>query len=229
MSKSFTSTSSKSSTSTKSNNKYVPPSQRHSVGNMQSKNNNNNNNIQSPSSFNLNKRQTKAEEFNLNEKIGVFPTLGETLKPSSNAASVIATNKMNFASVAKYVDKTVKEEKVVEVQPGWVHIRKYNGKTEYKYGAQKNDHSLEWYILHEDAFIDKNFVKSIIARLQYAQDYENESLGDLSEYYDFPSIQEKLEADAPKGYHHRRPKRPTNINNTSDSELSYVSDDNNKN
>jgi hypothetical protein len=209
MSKSFTSTISKSS-STKSNNKYVPPSQRYNSGS---------------SSFTLNKRQTKAEEFNLNEKIGVFPTLGETIKLSATS-TVGITNKMNFASVAKYVEKTSKEEeKVVEVQPGWVHIRKHNGKIEYKYGAQKHDPSLEWYFVQEDAFIDKNFVKSIIARLQYAQDYENVTLGDLSAYYDFPNIQEKLEADAPKGYHHRRPKRPTNINNNSDSELSYVSDD----
>lgn len=192
----------------------------------------NNNNIP-PSplpSFTLNKRKIKTEEFNLNEKIDVFPTLGETFKPSSTAAAaaIAGTNKMNFASVAKYVDTSVKEEKVVEVQPGWVHIRKHNGKIEYKYGAQKHDPSLEWYFVQEDAFIDKNFIKSIIARLQYAQDYENESLGDLSAYYDFPNIQEKLEADAPRGYHHRRPKPQPNLYNISDSELSYVSDDNNK-
>ena len=186
---------------------------------------NNNNNIPPPS-FTLNKRKIKTEEFNLNEKIDVFPTLGETFKPSSNTAAIAGTNKMNFASVAKYVDTSVKEEKVVEVQPGWVHIRKHNGKIEYKYGSQKHDPSLEWYFVQEDAFIDKNFIKSIIARLQYAQDYENESLGDLSEYYDLPNIQEKLEADVPRGYHHRRPKPLMKLYNKSDSELSYVSDDN---
>lgn len=221
MSKSITMTSIKSTSST--NNKYVPPSQR-----------NNNNNVPPQSSFTLNKRQAKAEEFNLNDKINVFPTLGETIKPSSNAAAaaIAGINKMNFASVAKHVDKSIKEEeKIVEVQPGWVHIRKHKGKIEYKYGAQKHDPSLEWYFIQEDAFIDKNFIKSIIARLQIAQDYENESLGDLSAYYDFPNIQEKLEADAPRGYFTRRSKRPTNLNNNSDSELSlsYVSDDNNKN
>jgi len=91
-------------------------------------------------------------------------------------------------------NKEEEEKEKDKVRPGWVHIRKHNGEIQYKYGKER----LNWYL--EKAFIRETFkherliLKYKIAREQWDRDRENDYLGDLSPYYNEPTIKEKLDS-----------------------------------
>jgi hypothetical protein len=107
-----------------------------------------------------------------------FPTLNETIKSSSTA-------KFNFSAAAKKINNPVLELER-EVPPGWVHIRRHQGKIEYKYGLPvKKISEDEAYYAEEMA--DRRFnncmLKYRLAREQYDIDRDIERLGDLSIHY----------------------------------------------
>ena len=91
-------------------------------------------------------------------------------------------------------NKEEEQEEKDKVRPGWVHIRKHNGEIQYKNGKER----LNWYL--EKAFIRETFkherliLKYKIAREQWDRDRENDYLGDLSPYYNEPTIKEKLDS-----------------------------------
>jgi len=91
-------------------------------------------------------------------------------------------------------NKEKEEKEQDKVRPGWVLIRKHDGKIQYKYGKER----INWYL--EKSFIRETFkherliLKYKIAREQWDRDRENDYLGDLSPYYNEPTIKEKLDS-----------------------------------
>jgi len=88
-----------------------------------------------------------------------------------------------------------KEEKEQDkVRPGWVLIRKHDGKIQYKYGKERINWYLEKSFIRETFKHDRLILKYKIAREQWDRDRENDYLGDLSPYYNEPTIKEKLDS-----------------------------------
>ena len=82
------------------------------------------------------------------------------------------------------------------MKPGWVYIRKNNGAIQYKYGEPilwENRNHLE------DIKLGNILFKYRIAREQYERDMDVERLGDLSEYYRQPTLDEIYENDVENG------------------------------
>lgn len=166
-------------------NKYVPPSQRNNIVP---------NNIVPNKKFGeIPKRVIvkKSPEFSLNDT-SLFPSLEVSINKNKSAKG----NVMSFAAAAKY-EEPKKEEKISEYKPGWVYIRKNKGIIEYKYVPQ--DHKimmeqLKIQLKYEEAH-DLSGLKSLLARLQWDRDKENITLGDLSPFYNTPSIEEQLYED----------------------------------
>ena len=126
------------------------------------------------------KKTALKKEFSIEQT--AFPSLGETINKTRGTP-------LSFSSVAakKIV---VPEVKIVDVLPGWVHIRKYNGVIQYKYGKevlQKDDGA--------DEILGRVILKNRIAREQYDRDVDIERLGDLSEFYDQLPLAELFEND----------------------------------
>ena len=146
-------------------NKYLPPSQRSQKKEILPKKN---------TVISLNDTQ-------------LFPTLNVSAK----------TNGMSFASVAKYEEPKV-EIKVNPYNPGWVYIRrKVDSKhiIEYKYEPQLSTElmaQLAQELKYEEAQHLRS-LKSRIQRLQWEQDRENSRLGDLSPFFNAPTIKEELD------------------------------------
>ena len=96
---------------------------------------------------------------------------------------------------AKQEEQEEKEEKEQDkVRPGWVLIRKHDGKIQYKYGKERINWYLEKSFIRETFKHDRLILKYKIAREQWDRDRENDYLGDLSPYYNEPTIKEKLDS-----------------------------------
>jgi hypothetical protein len=108
-----------------------------------------------------------------------FPSLNETI-PSNN------NNNHSFSAAAKKIINPV-PELVREVAPGWVHIRRQGGKFEYKYGLPVKKTTD---LLAAERF-NKCMLKYRLAREQYDIDRDVERLGDLSIYFNTPTLAEK--------------------------------------
>lgn len=76
------------------------------------------------------------------------------------------------------------------VPPGWVYIRRHNGLIEYKYGPTDSARYSCDSTLAEDARIGRLLVKYRLANAQYERDNDVLRLGDYSEYYNQPTLQE---------------------------------------
>ena len=81
-----------------------------------------------------------------------------------------------------------------KVRPGWVLIRKHDGKIQYKYGKERINWYLEKSFIRETFKHDRLILKYKIAREQWDRNRENDYLGDLSPYYNEPTIKEKLDS-----------------------------------
>jgi hypothetical protein len=112
----------------------------------------------------------------------LFPTLASTLKTIK-----IKDHSISFSSAAAKKSADKEEVKKPEVAPGWVHIRKHKGIIQYKYGAPV---PFKDYTEQEDIFVCNALFKYRLAREQYARDMDVARLGDLSEYYDEPTLAE---------------------------------------
>lgn len=112
-----------------------------------------------------------------------FPSLGETLKKSQTHGTPIS-----FSSAA--AKKTAPPPVIIipDVLPGWVHIRKYQGQIQYKYGKPiiRSDEEYE----REEQISSRIILKNRIAREEYDRTRDIERLGDLSEFYDQPTLEE---------------------------------------
>jgi len=148
----------------RNNNAYVPPNKR-----------------EKPTASPRTEKKELKKEFSTNNPL-LFPTLGETIQKSSQACPIIS-----FSSAAAKKIEAPPPPIKSEVAPGWVHIRKHNGIIQYKYGPEilKKDYTEE-----EDKFICDALLKYRFERQQYENDMDVERLGDLSDYYDEPTLVE---------------------------------------
>ena len=170
--------------------KYVPPSQRNSP--LAKK-------VELPKkgverAHEIPKRfsEKKSPEFSLNDT-SLFPTLEVS---NSNNKLTKSNVIMSFAAAAKY-EEPKKEVVISEYKPGWVYIRKNKGVIEYKYIPQDHKTMMEHLKnqLKYEETQDLRTLKSLISRLQWDQDKQNITLGDLSPFHNSISIEERLYED----------------------------------
>ena len=165
--------------------KYVPPSQRNSP--LPKK-------VDLPKRDEIPKRAgvKKSPEFSLNDT-SLFPTLEVSNGNHKSAKSNVI---MSFAAAAKY-EEPKKEVIISEYKPGWVYIRKNKGVIEYKYIPQDHKTMMEHLKnqLKYEETQDLRSLKSLLARLQWEQDKQNITLGDLSPFHNSISIEERLYED----------------------------------
>jgi len=153
----------------------------------------------------------KSPEFSLNDT-SLFPTL-----EVSSANKSAKRNVMSFAAAAKY-EEPKKEVVISEYKPGWVYIRKNKGVIEYKYIPQDHKTMMEHLKnqLKYEETQDLRSLKSLLARLQWEQDKQNITLGDLSPFHNSISIEERLYED----YMYDSENADTNISLEYDTSLS---------
>jgi hypothetical protein len=145
---------------------YIPPNKRKT--------------IQKTTPFTSAEKKEPKKEFSTNN-LELFPTLCETMKHSNNYNKAISFSSM--ASKKVEVPVEIKSD----ILPGWIHIRKHNGITQYKYGAiiPRIDTTEQ-----DDKYISKIIYNYRMSRQQYERDMDIERLGDLSEYYNAPTLAE---------------------------------------
>lgn len=130
------------------------------------------------------KKKEPKKEFSLNNP-ELFPSLGESLRNSK------LNKPMSFSSAAaKKIAQPISAK--AEVAPGWVHIRKLNGKIQYKYGEPVPRFD---YAQHEEMVLGNILFNYRMAAQQYERDMDVLRLGDLSEYYGEPTLAEIHEAN----------------------------------
>jgi hypothetical protein len=138
------------------------------------------------------KKNAPKKEFALEPS--AFPSLGETTKTPTNRGTPIS-----FSSAAAKKTATAPPVETVNIAdnilPGWVYIRRSrDGEIQYKYGTPK-------YPLAEkeraaDEITSRIILKNRIAREQYDRNVNIERLGDLSEFYGQPTLDEMYEKGA---------------------------------
>ena len=186
------------------NNKYTPPAKRNNGESQPSPQ------TQTPhatpwnkmSTFNKSavteKKQPK-KEFALTTN--AFPTLGETItngagKPLMSFSSVTSKsiNKNNAAMSAE--EEEAKAKATSDLLSGWVYIRKNQetGQVQYR-GGLSDEYLMKRFKAENEDFLKtgKIVTKYLIERLQYERDMDVERLGDLSEYFNSPTVNELLE------------------------------------
>ena len=127
------------------------------------------------------KRELK-KEFAIDA--AAFPTLGDTIKKTKTSGTPIS-----FSSAAAKKVETPKEVQI-DVLPGWVHIRRTEGKIQYKYGKPVERIDDEERI---DQIMNRIILKNRIEREEYDRSRDIECLGDLSEFYGQPTLAEIYE------------------------------------
>jgi hypothetical protein len=153
------------------NSTHVPPSKTHKYSNVP-----------------LTKKKEPKKEFSLHANDNsAFPSLSQT----SNASNVRVT--LSFANATKNKINSVNEVIATDSKPGWVHIRKNNGKIEYKYGK-----STRRYPCSDDNFenrLNHTIFNIRLLKEQYERDNDIIRLGDLSEYYGEKTLHEMFEEE----------------------------------
>ena len=121
------------------------------------------------------KKKEPQKVFSLDNAL--FPSLGENY--TTNSA-------LSFSSAAA---KKIEQPKIIkaDVAPGWVHIRRRNGKTEYKYGIPVPIFDNRE---REEIIFNNMLFKIRMEEQQYERDMDVLRLGDLSEYYGEPTLAE---------------------------------------
>ena len=151
------------------------------------------------------------KEFSLTD---LFPTLGETIQKntststSRSTSTSTSTSTNNFSNIASKKNTTItaaandpskKENDTSALLPGWVYIRKnkQNHQIEYKYVEPPTHYISEklQQIEKENQQLGNVLFKYRIERQQYLRDIDIERLGDLSEFYGLPTLDEMYEND----------------------------------
>ena len=163
------------STNSNSNNKYIPPN-KPSLKTFKVPASTSTSN-----SLNLTKKSAPQKVFSLTP--AEFPGL------ATPKTSCVQPSK-SFANAAKTVLPRVGQAPSTnEVPPGWVHIRKRNGRIEYKEGPPSNRYPV--YDDNDDYLINEWLFNHRVAQLQYERDIDVLCRGDLSEYYGLPTVYEQ--------------------------------------
>jgi hypothetical protein len=122
------------------------------------------------------------KEFSLQPE--AFPTLSGTTtrKPP-----------LSFAQAAQNTPAKRATNNTAVLLPGWLYIRRAKGMIEYKSGppSQKAAHDDEAEA-EADNRLGRLLVKYRLAKEQYTRDNDVMRLGDLSEYYNTPTLQEQF-------------------------------------
>jgi hypothetical protein len=128
----------------------------------------------------LTKKTALKKEFSIDTNSADFPSINETIKRNENH------QQYSFSSAAA---KKIAVPEVIkaDVEPGWVHIRKYNNTIQYKYGLPvvKPDDTYR-----ADTILGNCLFKYRLEKAQYERDMDVARLGDLSEYYGEPPLAE---------------------------------------
>jgi len=136
-----------------------------------------------------NYKNSKNSKNNKNKKSKVFLTFLDKEK------EIEEREKKEKEKEREAEQEEEKEEKEQDkVRPGWVLIRKHDGKIQYKYGKERINWYLEKSFIRETFKHDRLILKYKIAREQWDRNRENDYLGDLSPYYNEPTIKEKLDS-----------------------------------
>ena len=131
------------------------------------------------------KKTALKKEFAI--EANAFPSLGETIKSSNNRGTPISFSSAAAKKVA------LPSVEIIDVLPGWVHIRRHNGEIQYKYGKMKYPSMEDEERANE--LLSRIILKNRIAREQYDRNIHIERLGDLSEFYGQPSLADMYETD----------------------------------
>ena len=152
------------------------------------------------------KNSEPIKEFSLTD---LFPTLGETIQKNTSTTSTTTTSTSTnkFSNIASKKNTTItgandpskKENDTSALLPGWVYIRKnkQNHQIEYKYVEPSTHYISEklQQIEKENQQLGNVLFKYRIERQQYLRDIDIERLGDLSEFYGLPTLDEMYEND----------------------------------
>jgi hypothetical protein len=131
------------------------------------------------------KKTALKKEFAI--EASAFPSLGDTIKTSTNRGTPIS---FSSAAAKKVAPPSVE---IIDVLPGWVHLRRHAGQIQYKYGEMKYLSAADEE--RADEIRSRIILKNRIAREEYDRNVNIERLGDLSEYYGQPSLAEMYETD----------------------------------
>jgi len=149
-----------------SNKKYVPPHY-------------------ATKSFPIAEKKSLKKEFILQPE--AFPALTGLSQPTSHPI-------LSFAQAAQTTKetKTVKETELF--LPGWLYLRRKNGKIEYKSGPTNPQRYPSLETAEEaDNRLSRLLLKYRLAREQYVRDNDVLHLGDYSEYYNIKTLQEQFD------------------------------------
>ena len=117
--------------------------------------------------------------------INAFPVLNNTCIIKQPITT------MNYTEATQNLCE-VEDEKENTIKEGWVRLIKYNNKIKIEYGPQK-----EKPIYYEEEFHDRaqRHLYHLVVRWQNERDDKNELLGDMSPYWNEPSLLEPLDED----------------------------------
>ena len=120
--------------------------------------------------------------LNINN-INAFPLLEGTQTIVTKIPS-----KMNFCKATQNLNKEIKEN-TNTVKPGWVKLSKTDKGIKMEYGA------IETEPFYEEEFHDRaqRYLYSLVVRWQNERDELNDLLGDMSPYWNEPSLLEPIE------------------------------------
>jgi len=157
------------------NNKYIPPNKKQAK-------------LTPRTEFksSLTEENALKKGFSLQESLEAFPSLSSAYKGDNSQ------HMKSFAN-ATQTEIIKPQKKISDVKPGWIHIRKYNREIQFKYGPPSDRNPFPCEI--SDIRFGEMLVKHRLAKEQYDRDCDVERLGDLSEYYGEPTIQELFEEE----------------------------------
>jgi hypothetical protein len=127
--------------------------------------------------------------------------------------------KISFASALNNSKKNVIEESTT-LLPGWVYIKKINGKINYKYGVMTDNAKEEE---RQERKLSKIFFKQRIARLQWNHDLLNNTLGDLSPYWESKTLYELFNLSKDRNYKKKNISIEKDSDVDSGTEWTYIS------
>jgi hypothetical protein len=112
-----------------------------------------------------------------------FPTLTEKNELKKTTPPLLSFAKATTSTRLPRATNT----NIGEVLPGWVYIRRHNGLIQYKYGPTNSNRYP--CAIDQDAKLGRLLFKYRLAIEQYERDNDVLRLGDLSEYYNQPTLQ----------------------------------------
>lgn len=131
-----------------------------------------------------------AEKKSLKKEFALQPEAFPSL------STITTTTALSFAQATQttWAAKAVKDTDVL--LPGWVYIRRKNGKIEYKSGPTDPQRYPSLESAEEaDNRLSRLLLKYRLAREQYVRDNDVLHLGDYSEYYNIKTLQEQFDEE----------------------------------